>query len=299
MGAREATGITGLSHDGSDGPAPSDVQLGELIDRAHGGSRFALGQLLEHYRRYLLMVANESLDSDLRPKGGASDLVQDTFVEAQRDFQHFQGGSEGELAAWLRRILTRNLADQIKHHQSLRRDFHRDQPLQTLVERTHEALAATLSTPSAHAREREQAVLLADALALLPADYREVITLRHVEGRSFQDVAAQMVKYGYDIQAAAYKRAVGAVYPHLVGRIEFVFLFVETEAPFAVLPAEPDGSMQKRGELGWAKAVALWGQCLKSKEWPEYVARGEIARIAAPAWAQPEMPEGGSPGVTF
>lgn len=115
-----------------------------------------------------------------------------------------------------------------------------------------------------------------------------------------KEVATSMVKWGYDIQAAAYKRAVGKLYPHLVGRIDFVFLFVETEAPYECLPAEPDGQMQKRGEYGWAQAVALWGKCLHEHEWPGYIAPGEIARITPPAWAQIDtMPEGGSPGVSF
>jgi RNA polymerase sigma-70 factor (ECF subfamily) len=163
-----------------------------LIERARAGDQEALGQVLEEYRQYLRLLARPRVGYNLRVRVDPSDLVQDTLLEAQRDFQHFQGATEGELAAWLRRILARNLADQVKHHQSQRRDFHRDQPLNALVEQAHEALAATLSTPSAHARQREQAVLLANALALLPPDHREVITLRHVEGLSFQEVASRM-----------------------------------------------------------------------------------------------------------
>lgn len=163
-----------------------------LIERARAGDQDALGQVLEEYRQYLRLLARPRVGYELRVRVDPSDLVQETLLEAQRDFRHFQGGSEGELAAWLRRILARNLSDQIKHHQSQRRDFHRDQPLQALIEHAHEALAATISTPSAHARQREQAVVLANALALLPPDYREVVTLRHIEERSFQEVAAQM-----------------------------------------------------------------------------------------------------------
>jgi RNA polymerase sigma-70 factor (ECF subfamily) len=163
-----------------------------LIERARAGDQDALGRVLEEYRAYLRLLARPRVGYDLRVRVDASDVVQDTLLEAQRDFRQFQGGSEGELAAWLRRILARNLVDQVKHHQSQRRDFHRDQPLESLVEQSHAALAATLSTPSAHARQREQAVVLANAIALLPEEYRQVITLRHVEGRSFQEVAQQM-----------------------------------------------------------------------------------------------------------
>jgi RNA polymerase sigma-70 factor (ECF subfamily) len=163
-----------------------------LIERARAGDQTALGQVLEQYRQYLRLLAGPRVGRELRVRVDPSDLVQETLLEAQRDFPHFQGGSEGELAAWLRKILARNLADQVKHHQSQRRDFHRDQPLAAMIEHAHEALAAPISTPSGHARQREQAVVLANALALLPPDYRQVITLRHIEEQSFQEVAEQM-----------------------------------------------------------------------------------------------------------
>ena len=78
---------------------------------ARAGSREALGQVLETFRSYLLLVADRELDAELRAKGGASDLVQDTFLEAQRDFDCFHGNSADELRAWLRRLLLNNVAN--------------------------------------------------------------------------------------------------------------------------------------------------------------------------------------------
>src|SRR5207253_1418965 len=54
------------------------------------------------------------------------------------------------------------------------------------------ALPAPPSSASARAARREQAVLLADAIKSLPADYGEVIILRHLEGLPLADVAARM-----------------------------------------------------------------------------------------------------------
>ena len=163
-----------------------------LMARARGGDQDALGSLLEEYREYLRVLARSRVGRDLQVRLDPSDLVQETLLEAHRDFQEFLGETEAELAVWLRRILVRNLADQLKHHHSQKRDFHRERPLAELVEQAHEALAAPLSTPSTHAVRREQAVLLAGVLAQLPEDYREVVTMRHVEGRSFEEVAAAM-----------------------------------------------------------------------------------------------------------
>ena len=47
---------------------------------------------------------------DLLPKGGGSDLVQDTLLGAYRDFGTFHGRSRDELLAWLRKILENNLS---------------------------------------------------------------------------------------------------------------------------------------------------------------------------------------------
>src|SRR5215472_3181235 len=79
------------------------------LARARAGDREALGRALEVCRRYLLLIAERQLDDDLRAKGGASDLVQETFLEAQRDFARFEGTSPEELRAWLRQVLLHNV----------------------------------------------------------------------------------------------------------------------------------------------------------------------------------------------
>jgi DNA-directed RNA polymerase specialized sigma24 family protein len=78
---------------------------------ARAGSREAPGRVLEACRRYLLLIADRELDPALKAKGGASDLVQQTFLEAHRDFGRFHGDSEEQLLAWLRQPLRYNLAD--------------------------------------------------------------------------------------------------------------------------------------------------------------------------------------------
>jgi RNA polymerase sigma-70 factor (ECF subfamily) len=53
-------------------------------------------------------------------------------------------------------------------------------------------LAAAHSTPSQRASRREQAMLLADTLRLLPEDYREVIILHHLEELTFPEISVRM-----------------------------------------------------------------------------------------------------------
>jgi RNA polymerase sigma-70 factor (ECF subfamily) len=161
-----------------------------LLALARAGDQHALGQLLEDYRQYLRLLARSRVGRELRVRLDPSDLVQETLLEAQRDFRQFVGESDAELGVWLRQILVRNLADQCKHHHSQKRDFDREQPLESLS--VPELLAAPLSTPSGHAVQQEQAGVLATAMARLPADYREVVTMRHLEGQSFEAIAARL-----------------------------------------------------------------------------------------------------------
>ena len=112
----------------------------------------ALGRLLELYRNYLRVVARAMIGQALRVRLDASDLVQETFLKAHREFRQFLGSSEPELTAWLRQILVHTLANQARHHRRQGRDYHRDEPLEVLLERSssgvQRALAAPLSSPS-------------------------------------------------------------------------------------------------------------------------------------------------------
>ena len=111
-------------------------------------------------------------------------------------FSQFEGSTEGELLAWLRRILARNLADNARYQNAGLRDHRRQHSLESLLDQSslslQEALAATATTASGVAARRERAVLLADALESLSADYREVVILRNLEGLKFNEVAARM-----------------------------------------------------------------------------------------------------------
>lgn len=82
--------------------ASASAVLASRLAAARAGSSEALGQSLEPFREYLLEVARQAVAPALKPKGGASDLVQETFLEAQRLFPRFDGGSSAQLRAWLR-----------------------------------------------------------------------------------------------------------------------------------------------------------------------------------------------------
>jgi RNA polymerase sigma-70 factor (ECF subfamily) len=172
---------------------PEDVA--RWLAAAQAGSPEALGKVLETFRAYLLLVADRELDPQLRAKGGSSDLVQETFLEAQRDFAQFQGPSVEELRAWLRRLLLNNVANFTRNfRQRAKRDLGREVPLEAGGS-SHErgaGLPADIPSPSAQAMAHEQAEALARAMEQLPSDYRQVLALRHEEQLAFEEIGQRM-----------------------------------------------------------------------------------------------------------
>lgn len=93
-----------------------------------------------------------------------------------------------------------------------------------------------------------------------------------------------VLDYGYDIQRAAYVRALERARPELAGRVEVVFLFVELEPPYAVLPARLDGRLRAYGERRWITACEAWGQALRTDYWPAYTDDSAPVYLEAPGW---------------
>src|SRR5262245_7962892 len=134
---------------------------------------------LERYRGYLRFLAAANLDPRLRGKMDASDLVQQTFLQAQAGLEQFRGTSDGELAAWLRQILARNLGHAVRDFGRGKRDVRREQQLEASSMRLAGWLAADQSSPSHVAAANERAVRLADAVAALPAAQSEALVLHY------------------------------------------------------------------------------------------------------------------------
>jgi RNA polymerase sigma-70 factor (ECF subfamily) len=145
-------------------------------------------------------MVSTQLDPRLRGRVSPSDIVQDTFFEAHRDFNQFRGKSTAEFVAWLRRIVVHNILRVVEQHVlAEKRDVRREISLEEIGRRLEQStvrletlLAVDAETPSRCAVRHEREILLADALAGLPADYRDVIVLRHIEGLPFEEVALRM-----------------------------------------------------------------------------------------------------------
>jgi RNA polymerase sigma-70 factor (ECF subfamily) len=172
--------------------SPDDVE--KLLAETRGGppeaAREALGRLLDDFRPYLLLIANQDLDRALNARMGPSDLVQKTQMEALRDFGQFTGRTEPEWRAWLGDILRNKLAN-------VRRDnitggvrpVGREEPG---ANGKADQVPDPGESPSARERERERDEAVQRALQRLPERSRQAIILRLWNKLTFAQVGEQL-----------------------------------------------------------------------------------------------------------
>lgn len=171
-----------------------------LLTQALTGDKQQLGRLLESHRKYLNVLADSRLDRKLRSRLSYTDIVQETMLQAHRDFANFRGKTEREFLGWLRQILAHTLARIVETHVlTKKRDVRRDVSMASMaqgIERSSMQLqavfAAKVRSPSSHARERERAVILAEVMDSLPPAHREVLILRNMQGLRFTEIAQLM-----------------------------------------------------------------------------------------------------------
>jgi RNA polymerase sigma-70 factor (ECF subfamily) len=154
------------------------------------------GPDLDGFRDYLRLLARVGLDPRLQSKLDPSDIVQQTLLEAHKDFAAFRGQGPEALRAWLRQVLARNLANALRDFRREKRDVAREQALDRWAAessaRVEAWLAADSSSPSAGMERQEEAARLAAALEKLPEAQREVVALRHLHGWSLCDIARHL-----------------------------------------------------------------------------------------------------------
>jgi RNA polymerase sigma-70 factor (ECF subfamily) len=152
--------------------------------------------VLERFRHYLLILARAQLGRLGHGQPEASDVVQQTLLEAHRKREQFRGSTDAERAAWLRQMLAFNLADARRHIGRDKRDARRERSLEQELAQSSIRLgswfAAEQPSPSEHAVCHEEAVRVAAVLARLPEANREAVVLRYYEGLSLDEISARI-----------------------------------------------------------------------------------------------------------
>jgi RNA polymerase sigma-70 factor (ECF subfamily) len=173
---------------------PALPSITPLLEQARDGSATAIGSLLEAARSYLLLQADQHLPQSLRAKVGPSDIVQETAIDAHRDFLRFRGTTQEELYAWLRTILQNNVTDAVRRFEmAQKRAVKREASLSVVIDRRGISVLPTGSTTPDHsAIRREDATLLAGVLTRVPDHYQTVLRLRYWDGLTFPEIAIRI-----------------------------------------------------------------------------------------------------------
>jgi len=109
-----------------------------------------------------------------------------------------------------------------------------------------------------------------------------IYDLKTIRSANPKVCARHSVDYGYDIQHAAYKRALARLRPEFEGRVDMLFVFVEIQPPCDIVIARPDGQLSELGAMRWGRAVEVWERCLSRDHWPGYAETP--VRLEAPPW---------------
>jgi RNA polymerase sigma-70 factor (ECF subfamily) len=168
--------------------------IAELLVAARAGSSDSFNRLFTECAPRLLRLASKRLDPRLEAKADPSDLVQETLLEACRDFPSFHGLAEDELLGWLRRLLLNNIFNFTRRYRGTsKRNVAREVPLPDEFSRPFgRELRCAAGAPGDAIEAQEQARLLDRALERMPDDYRLVLRLRYENEQSFEEIARRM-----------------------------------------------------------------------------------------------------------
>lgn len=171
----------------------------ELLDQARAGDRTAVDRLLESHRTALRRMVDLRMDPALAGRLDASDIVQEVMLEASRRLSGYLDKPVMPFHLWLRHLAKDHIIDaHRRHRQAQRRSLDREQPIvpAAFADRSSIELAAQFldreATPATAALRQELARRLAQAVASLEDDDRDIILMRHYEQLSNQEVAAML-----------------------------------------------------------------------------------------------------------
>jgi len=152
---------------------------------------------LEEFRSYLHVLAETQLHARMQAKVDASDIVQQTLLQAHQAEAQFRGNTSAEKAAWLRTILNNVLCGIARGFGRQRRDISREQSMQTIEQSSLQLmnlLASDVSSPSAALHRHERADDLAKAMLRLTADQRQAIILKYWHNQTLAQIGEELNK---------------------------------------------------------------------------------------------------------
>jgi RNA polymerase sigma-70 factor (ECF subfamily) len=155
-----------------------------------------VNQALERFRAYLSFQIRKIVDPRIKNYLDLSGIVNQSLLEAWQTMERIQDWNDQQKRAWLNTVLDRNLRDELDKLHAACRDIRRQRSLEEAVvnssARLVHVLAADQSSPSEHAAQNQQELLLAEAIERLPEDQREALVLQRWQQWSLAQIAEHL-----------------------------------------------------------------------------------------------------------
>jgi RNA polymerase sigma-70 factor, ECF subfamily len=150
---------------------------------------------IQELRPVLLTLAEALISPALRVELDASDLVQQTLMEAHQQSRELASFDDGPFFSWLRTALRHNVLDAVKHLSTQKNNAARRVRVSNIEDsfvRLEELLVADDTSPSEIVQRNEQTAQLLAAIQGLTSNQREAVILKHLRGLSLQQVAKEL-----------------------------------------------------------------------------------------------------------
>lgn len=167
-------------------PAAGNRELDQiLVERAQQGDKRAFGMLVEKYNRKL----GRLLARMIRDQAEVEDVVQETFIKAYRALHNFRGDSA--FYTWLYRIGI-NTAKNYLVSMGRKPKIIAEIEIEDVENFDGGDEMRTMETPETELMTKQIAQTVNDTVAALPEELRTAITLRELEGLSYEEIATVM-----------------------------------------------------------------------------------------------------------
>ncbi len=171
-----------------------DTNESLLVERVRAGDSRALADLFTHYRPRLRGLVRIRMHPRLHGRLDASDILQEAWLDVTRRFEQWVDSQEMPIFLWIRFLTAQKLDEMHRRHLGAKkRDAQREVRLNAGPEASSvsiaQHLAASITSPSLGAARDELREKLVAALQGMDEIDREVLTLRHFEELTNNEVA--------------------------------------------------------------------------------------------------------------
>ncbi len=155
-----------------------------IVKRVQEGDVEAYNLLVIKYQHKIFQVIGKFVNN----QADIADVAQEAFIKAYRAINSFRADSS--FYTWLYRIAVNTAKTHLESNNKTRNHLDVDSPeFQSIDE---QGVLASSDTPDRIIESQELQQVIIDAMADLPTELSEAITLREVEGMSYEDMAVAL-----------------------------------------------------------------------------------------------------------